>query len=87
MQATDVQDVLALSATLDRFTSGEDAPADTIVALINWRDSTADVVVGLVEEPDAGTTGKPKAKRGKAVEVPDDTFEATPDPASDEPDF
>lgn len=83
MKLSDVQDVLDLQAIL----STADTLTDRIGALINWRDSTADVVVGLVEEPDAGTTGKPKAKRGKGVEVPDDTFEATPDPASDEPDF
>lgn len=88
MDVKDIQELFDLQQVLADVTGSVDADIVTepnvLAALLEWKhrdDGKVDVY------PDAGTTGKSKAKRGKGVEVPEDTFEPTPDPASDEPDF
>jgi hypothetical protein len=82
MDVKDIQDVLDLQVVLGGI--GWDAISrepKSIAALLEWKhrdDGKTDIVA---------TVDPPKAKRGKGVEVPDDSFEPTPDPASDEPDF
>jgi hypothetical protein len=79
MKTTEVEDVLVVSSIL----TNSGSAAETIAALIDWRDSSNGVPDNEIV---ATVVDKPKAKRGKATES-DDSDRVTPDPSSDEPDF
>lgn len=81
MELSNIADVLNLSTILSAHHEGDAAHNPSLISeLIQWRDSTAALVLAPVED-------KPKSKRGKATESKDsDDFEPSPDP-SDEPDF
>lgn len=81
MNVKEIADVLEVSTILQQ---PHDSASELIAALIDWRDGTR----VAVEQDGVITVDTVKPKRGKAkAEVPDDSFEATPDPSADEPDF
>jgi hypothetical protein len=95
MQAQDVQDVLDLNQILEspqrEFTP--EGKASLIAELLDWHFGRGATDQAYPDYPDQGTDlapmALPKVGRGKAkASAPEpDSFEATPDPASDEPDF
>jgi hypothetical protein len=96
MNIEDIRELFALHNVLAQACGSVDADIVTepevLAALLDWKRS-GQVEVNLSINPNepSSATARAKGKRGKTTESPDSDseppFEATPDPASDEPDF
>lgn len=94
MDINDIDAVLNVSGTLEQHGYDDAAHTPGLIAdLFRWADSRANQLAAGhtdIAYPDKGTdAAKPKrgSSKAKPVGVPEDSFEASPDPSADEPDF